>query len=171
DTLDGGTGIDTWSLLGGTTEISAAGVTVSLALQGAAQNTEQGMMTATGFENLSGSIYDDNLTGDGNDNVIAGDLGNDVLLGGGGNDTLYGDGRIQIDDLDRDGDGTPDFVSGDDTLDGGAGDDIMNGGAGIDTASFGSWTEGVTAGLGPTGNGFASNDAGTENDTLISIEN
>jgi len=188
DTLDGGTGVDTWSLLGGTTEISAAGVTVSLALQGAAQNTEQGMMTATGFENLSGSIYDDNLTGDGSDNVIAGDLGNDVLLGGGGNDTLYGDGRIQIDfhgtggsgpittfsqtdDLDRDGDGTPDFVSGDDTLDGGAGDDIMNGGAGIDTASFASWTEGVTAGLGPTGNGFASNDAGTENDTLISIEN
>ena len=187
DTLDGGMGIDTWSLLGGTTEISSAGVTVSLALQGAAQNTEQGMMNATGFENLSGSIYDDNLTGDGNDNVIAGDLGNDVLLGGGGNDTLYGDGRIQIDfhgtggsgpittfsqtdDLDRDGDGTPDFVSGNDTLDGGAGDDTLNGGLGIDTASFASSADAVTAGLGPTGNGFADHDGG-ETDTLISIEN
>jgi len=188
DVLDGGSGVDTWSFLGGQVEISSAGVTASLALQGAAQNTEQGMMSATGFENLSGSLYDDNLTGDGGDNVIAGDLGGDTLLGGDGNDTLYGDGRIQVDyhgtggsgpittfaqadDVDLDGDGTPDFVSGNDTLDGGAGDDIMNGGLGVDTASFASWTVGVTVGLGPTGNGFATNDEGTENDTLISIEN
>jgi len=187
DTLDGGSGIDTWSLMGGQTEITAAGVTVSLALQGAAQDTEQGMMTATGFENLSGSIYDDNLTGDGGDNVIAGDLGNDNLVGGGGNDTLYGDGRINVDShgtggsgpittfanadpVDRDGDGTPDFVAGNDTLDGGAGDDILNGGGGIDTASFASSTDAVTVGLGPTGNGFADHDSG-ETDQLISIEN
>jgi Ca2+-binding RTX toxin-like protein len=187
DVLDGGAGTDTWSFLGGQLEIGSAGVTASLALQGAAQDTEQGLMTATGFENLSGSLYDDNLTGDGGDNVIAGDLGNDTLLGGAGSDTLYGDGRIQIDshqtggsgpittfaqadDVDLDGDGTPDLVSGNDTLDGGAGDDIMNGGAGIDTASFASWTEGVTVGLGNSGNGFATNDDGTENDTLISIE-
>src|SRR4249919_1934803 len=158
DTLDGGTGTDAWSFFGGSTEINSAGVTASLALQGAAQNTEQGLMTATGFENLSGSIYDDNLTGDGGDNVITGDLGSDSLAGGAGNDTLYGDGRItvdfhgtggsgpittitQTDDLDRDGNGTADFVSGNDTLDGGAGDDFMDGGAGIDTASFASWTE------------------------------
>ncbi|HKX92945.1 MAG TPA: calcium-binding protein [Sphingomicrobium sp.] len=187
DTLDGGTGTDTWSLLGGQTEITSAGVTVSLALQGAAQNTEQGMMTATGFENLSGSLYDDNLTGDGNDNVIAGDLGSDILIGGAGNDTLYGDGRItvdnhgtggsgpittfaQIDDVDRDGDSTPDFVSGNDILDGGAGDDILDGGAGTDTASFASATEGVFAVLNNTGNGFAETLSG-EFDQLFSIEN
>jgi Ca2+-binding RTX toxin-like protein len=188
DVLDGGAGVDTWSFLGGEVEISSAGVTASLALQGAAQNTEQGMMTATGFENLSGSLYDDNLSGDGGDNIILGDLGSDTLSGGAGNDTLYGDGRIQIDshetggsgpittfaqadDVDLDGDGTPEFVSGNDTLDGGVGDDIMNGGGGNDTASFASWSEGVTVGLGTGGNGFATNDAGTENDTLISIEN
>ena len=182
DTLDGGTGVDTWSLFGGSTEISSTGVTVSLALQGAAQNTEQGMMTATGFENLSGSIHDDNLTGDGNDNVLAGDTGNDNLVGGGGSDTLYGDGRINVDNHGTGGSGPittfadvtsidPSLVDGNDTLDGGAGDDIMNGGGGNDTASFASWTEAVTVGLGTGGNGFATNDAGTENDSLISIEN
>jgi Ca2+-binding RTX toxin-like protein len=188
DTLDGGIGVDAWSFFGGSTEITSAGVTASLALQGAAQDTEQGLMTATGFENLSGSIYDDNLTGDSGDNVITGDLGSDSLFGGAGSDTLYGDGRIsvdfhetggsgpittfgQADDLDRDGDGTPDFFSGNDWLDGGAGDDIMDGGAGIDTASFASWTVGVTVGIGTNGNGFATNDDGTENDTLRGIEN
>ena len=188
DTLDGGTGTDTWSFLGGQTEINAAGVTASLALQGAAQNTEQGMMNATGFENLSGSLHDDNLTGDGGDNIILGDLGSDNLLGGAGNDSLYGDGRIhvdyhgtggsgpitqfdQADDADVNSDGVADFFSGNDTLDGGAGDDIMDGGAGTDTASFASWTEGVTVGLGTGGNGFATNDEGSENDTLVSIEN
>ena len=182
DTLDGGTGIDTWSLLGGQSEITSAGVTVSLALQGAAQDTEQGMMNATGFENLSGSLYDDNLTGDGGDNVIAGDTGNDTLLGGAGSDTLYGDGRIHVDTHQTGGSGPittwadvtsldPLLIDGNDTLDGGAGDDIMNGGGGNDTASFASWTEAVTVGLGTGGNGFATNEAGTENDTLISIEN
>jgi len=188
DVLDGGIGTDTWSFLGGEVEISSAGVTASLALQGGAQDTEQGMMTATGFENLSGSLYDDNLTGDGNDNIILGDLGSDTLNGGAGNDTLYGDGRIQIDshltggsgpitqfanadDVDIDGDLNPDFVSGNDTIDGGAGDDFMDGGRGIDTASFASWSEGVTVSIGTNGNGFASNDAGTETDTLRNFEN
>jgi len=188
DVLDGGTGTDTWSFLGGQVEISSAGVTASLALQGAAQDTEQGLMTATGFENLSGSFYDDNLTGDGGDNVILGDLGSDILNGGAGNDRLYGDGRIQIDshqtggsgpitqfdnadDVDIDGDGNADFVSGNDTIDGGSGDDFMDGGRGIDTASFASWTEGVTVSIGTNGNGFASNDSGTETDTLRNFEN
>ena len=136
DTLDGGTGIDTWSLLGGQSEITSAGVTVSLALQGAAQDTEQGMMNATGFENLSGSLYDDNLTGDGGDNVIAGDTGNDTLLGGAGSDTLYGDGRIHVDTHQTGGSGPittwadvtsldPLLIDGNDTLDGGAGDNIL----------------------------------------------
>ena len=149
DVLDGGLGIDTWSFLGGQTEIGAAGVTASLALQGAAQNTEQGMMTATGFENLSGSLYDDVLSGDDGDNIVLGDLGSDNLSGGNGNDTLYGDGRItvdhhltggsgpitlfgNVDDLDRDGDTVPDFVSGNDTLAGGRGDDVLYGGRGDD---------------------------------------
>ena len=179
DTLDGGTGTDTWSLLGGTTEITSAGVTVSLALQGAAQDTEQGMMMATGFENLSGSIYGDNLTGDGNDNVIAGDTGNDNLVGGGGNDTLYGDGRIHVDTHQTGGSGPittwadvtsldPSLVDGNDVLEGGLGDDYIDGGAGTDTASYAHATGDMEIGLDPF-EGYADGPDGF--DTLVNIEN
>ncbi|HEV2816967.1 MAG TPA: calcium-binding protein [Allosphingosinicella sp.] len=176
--LDGGLDNDTLGLFGNDTDITAAGVTVSLALQGATQDTEQGMMFLAGFENVSGSKYDDFLTGDGNVNILLGDLGNDNLSGGGGNDTLYGDGRTLIDDHDTGGSGsivTYSDVSlipfagapGDDILDGGAGDDILNGGGGSDSASYASSTAGVfvnlTAGVGDDGMG------GT--DTLVSIEN
>jgi Ca2+-binding RTX toxin-like protein len=141
-TLSGGTGIDTWSLYGNESDITAAGVTVSLALQGAAQNTEQGMMNASGFENLSGSIHDDSLTGDGNDNLLAGDRGNDTLSGGSGDDTLYGDGRVIVDTHGTGGSGPittyGDVASelgeaaGNDNLNGGKGDDILVGGGGDD---------------------------------------
>ena len=147
--LDGGTGIDTLSLWGNSTDISSAGVTFSLALQGAAQDSEQGMMTATGFENLSGSIYDDNLSGDDNGNVLAGDQGNDTLSGGKGDDILYGDGRIMVDthgvgtsgpittygDVSAAFSGT--WAAGDDTLDGGKGDDMLYGGGGNDVMTGG----------------------------------
>ena len=141
--LDGGIGNDTLSLWGNNTDISAAGVTFSLALQGSAQDTEQGMMTASNFENLSGSRYDDSLTGDNNANVLAGDEGNDSLSGGKGDDLLYGDGRIiafteggtagpitTYADISATYPGT--FVAGNDTLDGGKGDDFLYGGGGDD---------------------------------------
>jgi len=176
--LDGGTGNDTLSLFGNQTDITAAGVTVSLLLQGAAQDTEQGMMTLNGFENLSGSIYDDFLTGDGNDNKLLGDIGNDSLVGGAGNDTLYGDGRTSVDTHDTGGSGpivTYADVSllpfagapGDDTLEGGAGDDLLNGGGGLDTASYASGTGAVFFNL---TSGFADDGMGGT-DTLVGIEN
>jgi Ca2+-binding RTX toxin-like protein len=180
-TLDGGTGNDTAAFVG--SDSFTSGVAVSLALQGSVQTVATGSsMNLTNFENLSGSLHDDTLTGDGGDNVLAGNTGNDTLLGGAGNDTLYGDGNIAVDTHGLGYSGQvvttadvavsdPTQVDGNDTLDGGAGDDIMNGGGGIDTASFASWTEGVTVGIGTGGNGFATNDLGTENDTLISIEN
>ena len=141
--LAGGTGIDTLSLWGNSSDITAAGVTASLALQGTVQNTEQGLMFFTGFENLSGSNFADELTGDDNDNVLAGDVGNDLLSGGRGNDTLYGDGRIIIDDHGTGGSGPIvtyadvtllpfGLVPGDDILDGGRGNDVLNGGGGDD---------------------------------------
>jgi Ca2+-binding RTX toxin-like protein len=147
-TLAGGTGTDTLSFLGGHVEISSDGVTFSLASQGIAQNTEQGMMTATGFENLSGSLFDDVLTGDDDANVIAGDQGNDTLSGGRGNDILYGDGRIHVDTHGTGGSGPittwtdstpldPTYVGGNDTLDGGRGDDTLYGGRGNDTMTGG----------------------------------
>ena len=75
DTLDGGGGSDTASYAGAT-----AGVTVSLGLQGGAQNTiNAGMDTLSGFENLQGSAFADTLTGDVNENYIAGGDGDDTL--------------------------------------------------------------------------------------------
>ena len=148
--LAGGTGTDALSFLGGHVEISAAGVTYSLALQGAAQATEQGSMNTSGFENVSGSLYDDSLTGNSSANTLAGDLGSDSLSGGDGNDTLYGDGRIWVDHIGSAGgsgpialfgqqddepglnEGDPDFTSGNDTLVGGKGDDTLYGGQGDD---------------------------------------
>jgi Ca2+-binding RTX toxin-like protein len=176
--LDGGIGADTLSLFGNFSDITAAGVTVSLALQGATQDTEQGMMFLTGFENLSGSNYQDFLTGDGNANILLGDIGDDTLAGGAGNDTLYGDGRTSVDTHNTGGSGpivTYADVSlipfagapGNDVLDGGAGDDILNGGGGSDSASYASSTAGVFVNL---ASGFGDDGMGGT-DTLIGIEN
>lgn len=74
DTLSGGGGIDTASFAG-----AASGVTVSLALQGAAQNTGVGSDTLSGFEKLEGSAFNDSLTGDANANSLTGGAGDDTL--------------------------------------------------------------------------------------------
>ncbi|WP_164913505.1 M10 family metallopeptidase C-terminal domain-containing protein [Sphingomonas sp. UV9] len=79
DTLSAGAGDDTASYAG-----SAAGVTVSLALQGAAQNTgTAGTDTLTGFENLVGSAFNDTLSGDAAANTVSGGAGDDTLATGG----------------------------------------------------------------------------------------
>ncbi|MEO7815443.1 MAG: calcium-binding protein [Sphingomicrobium sp.] len=177
--VDGGADVDTLSF----NALGFAlpnGVTVSLALQGAAQVTGIGSMTISNVENLSGTSLDDTLIGDGNANALYGAGGNDNLSGGAGNDVLYGDALISAyNPVDGNPSGPALYtdvtlfeqVAGNDVLDGGAGDDILNGGAGVDTASFQSWTERVIVGLNNAGNGFATNEAGTENDSLISIEN
>jgi len=74
DVLVGGGGIDTASFAG-----AASGVTVSLAVQGAAQNTGAGSDTLSGFENLEGSAFNDSLTGDANANTLTGGAGDDTL--------------------------------------------------------------------------------------------
>jgi Ca2+-binding RTX toxin-like protein len=179
-TVSGGTGNDTLSLWAhGGAEISSAGVAFSLAAQGTTQNFRQGTITATGFENVSASKYDDAITGDGNANILLGDAGNDSLVGGDGDDTLYGDGRLTADwgpisspwgyslyaDLERDfGSGTG--FDGNDTLEGGLGNDIIDGGRGTDTATYAHASGSVTVDLGA---GTATGADG--NDTLISIEN
>jgi Ca2+-binding RTX toxin-like protein len=147
---DGGPGIDTISFFDGIATTPSA-VSVSLALQGAAQATGIGSMLLTGFENLSGGLAGDTLSGDSGNNIILGDLGNDVLNGGDGDDTLYGDGRIMVDSH---GAGTsgpittyadvvaafPDettLVDGNDILNGGKGNDILVGGGGDDVLTGG----------------------------------
>jgi Ca2+-binding RTX toxin-like protein len=75
DTLVGGNGSDTASYAGAT-----AGVTVSLALQGAGQATvNAGTDTLSGFENLLGSGFADSLTGDATANILTGGAGDDTL--------------------------------------------------------------------------------------------
>ena len=75
DTLIGGAGNDTASYAG-----SLVGVTASLALQGAAQNTNgAGVDTLSGFQDLLGSAFNDSLTGDATENVVSGGAGDDML--------------------------------------------------------------------------------------------
>jgi Ca2+-binding RTX toxin-like protein len=173
--LDGGSGIDTFSL----NTLMTSGVTVSLALQGAAQNTGVGNMTLTGFENLSGSGWNDTLIGDSGNNVLGGEQGNDSLVGGAGDDALYGDGAFGVDTHGVGGSGPITFysdittifvggVGGDDTLEGGLGNDMLDGGGGNDTASYAHASGGVTVTLTATGGSSTGADG---NDTLVSIEN
>jgi Ca2+-binding RTX toxin-like protein len=67
----------------------------------------------SGFENLTGSAWDDILTGSSAPNVLTGLDGNDTLNGGSSADTLLGG-------------------AGNDVLVGGAGEDLMTGGLGVD---------------------------------------
>ncbi len=79
DRLIGGAGDDTASYAG-----AAAGVVVSLTLQGTAQSTiGAGTDTLSGFQNLLGSAFSDSLTGDTAENVISGGAGDDFLHDGG----------------------------------------------------------------------------------------
>ncbi|MBA2653478.1 MAG: tandem-95 repeat protein [Gammaproteobacteria bacterium] len=83
DLLVGGLGNDTASY-----SLAQSGVTVSLLLQSQSQNTiGSGLDQLFGFENLSGSNFDDKLIGDNNNNVLTGGNGNDELIGNGGIDT------------------------------------------------------------------------------------
>jgi len=123
DTIDGGAGNDTVTGGAGTDTASYAdatsAVTVNLSTATAQNTIGAGTDTLSGFENLTGSDYNDTLTGDGNANVITGGAGNDTLSGGAGNDTL----------------------------DGGAGNDTLTGGSGSDTADYSNATAGVTVNL------------------------
>ena len=184
DTLDGGdgndllvVGIGNQRLIGGNGTDTVAftenfgddpPIHVSVALQGAPQDTGVGMWTLTGIENLSGGDDSDQLTGDVNANVLAGAAGDDALVGGGGNDQLYGDGKFGSSSP---ASGAPILLTdiganGNDTLEGGLGDDILNGGGGADTASYVHASGAVSVNL---AFGFASGADG--NDSLISIEN
>lgn len=112
DTLDGGSGFDIASYWAAT-----GGVRIDLNLQGAAQDTGEGLDLLTSIENLEGSAFDDVLTGDGFANVIYDSAGGrDVLSGGGGDDEI------------RIGRGAhPDSFAFEWVIaDGGAGDDIVS---------------------------------------------
>lgn len=84
DILDGGLGIDTVEY-----RTSPGAVTVRLDL-GVASDGYGGSDTLTGFENATGSAFDDLIFGNAGANVIDGGAGRDTLLGGLGDDVLTG---------------------------------------------------------------------------------
>lgn len=143
DLIEGGEGFDRVSHFGN--PAATTGVTVSLLLQGAPQDTGHGWDTLIGIEALSGSPFDDVLIGDHGANWL-------VNSGNSGNDTLSGEG-------------------GDDLLEVDIGDHSLHGGAGSDTVSFlglGFVTGAVSASLALQG---APQDTGRGMMTLTGIEN
>jgi Ca2+-binding RTX toxin-like protein len=86
DTLIGGDGVDTVSYAG-----SPDGVEVDLTIVATAQSTRgAGRDSLSGFENITGSPFDDLLTGDDGANILDGGAGDDILIGGPGDDELTG---------------------------------------------------------------------------------
>ena len=83
--LVGGAGIDTVSY-----EHATVGVTVNLVTTKAQATGGAGSDTLSGFENLTGSEFNDTLTGTSGANTIIGGAGNDTIKGGGGADILIG---------------------------------------------------------------------------------
>jgi len=132
---------------------NVTGVTVDLRVTTVQDTINAGRDLLSGFENVTGSAFDDTLTGDANANVLSGLAGNDVLSGD----------------------------AGDDTLAGGAGNDRIDGGLGINTASYATagslaavagtatpGVTGVTVNLGIVGQQDTVNDG---LDTLVGISN
>ncbi|MDF8332686.1 beta strand repeat-containing protein [Novosphingobium cyanobacteriorum] len=83
DTLDGGTGIDTVSYAN-----ANGAVTVNLGRLLTLNDGTGVSDTLAGFENVTGSAFDDAIRGDGGINRIEGGLGRDVLRGGAGADVF-----------------------------------------------------------------------------------
>ena len=81
---------------------NGVGVTVNLSSTKAQNTVTAGSDTLSGFENLTGSQFNDTLKGNAGNNVISGLSGNDKLTGAGGNDTfvfLPGFGKDTITDF------------------------------------------------------------------------
>ena len=86
--LAGGLGTDTVSYAHAASGAGGVGVTVNLAVTSAQNTVTAGTDTLSGFENVTGSEFNDTLTGTAGANVLTGLGGNDSLTGGGGNDTF-----------------------------------------------------------------------------------
>ena len=100
--LDGGLGNDTVSFAHMASLAGGVGVTVNLALTSWQNTVAAGWQQLKGFENLTGSEFNDTLIGNSGDNTLNGLGGNDKLTGGGGNDTFVfapGFGRDIITDF------------------------------------------------------------------------
>ena len=101
DTIAGGAGTDTMTGGGGTDTLdystSSAAVTIDLASNAAAGGDAAGDVIS-GFENVTGSAFNDNLTGDEGANVITGGGGDDLLTAVGAPNLLV-NGNFETDDV------------------------------------------------------------------------
>jgi Ca2+-binding RTX toxin-like protein len=158
DVMSGGAGTDTLLY-----SASGAGVLVNLTTGTGAFGDAEGD-TFTGFEDITGSFFNDFLIGDSNQNTLSGSDGDDILSGMGGVDLLWGGEGIDFlyggssGDLLDGGEGS-DSIAGEDgadtiwggegadTIIGGASGDSLFGGLGSDTLSYAGSTSGVTVDL------------------------
>ena len=189
DTLVGGLGNDTASYAG-----AAAGVTVSLALQGGAQNTvNAGSDTLSGFENLAGSAFNDSLTGDANANTLSGGAGDDTLNpganpggvvdlldGGAGSDTasFAGIASAVTATLNGAADGTATVgglaiatLRGIENLTGGSGADVLTGDGNANVIEGGLGDDTLVGGLGVDTVAFTGSTAVTVNLATLTAQN
>lgn len=154
DSMNGGLGSDTASYAS-----STAGVNVSLLLGAINTGGHAAGDVLSGFENLTGSAFNDSLTGDGFANVLDAGAGDDMLVGGAGADQLIGGtgadtvsylgassavtanlttGVGTLGDANGDGFSGIENLTGsgfNDSLTGNAGANVLIGGAGNDTLS------------------------------------
>lgn len=80
DDLRGGAGTDQLRF-----DTATRGISVNLSLT-TAQNTGVGLVTLSGFENVTGTRFNDTITGSVGNNIITGGDGNDTIDGGAGFD-------------------------------------------------------------------------------------
>ena len=147
DTLYGGSGTDTASY---DTATSGVGVYLDedrLTITNTFGDADGDVLE--GFENLTGSDFDDRLYGDDGANLIVGRAGNDTIRGLGGQDTLVGgDGDDTIIASEYVDDDDVLFVSdvemyggaGNDTIRSSSGNDIIFGGDGDDLVELSNFT-------------------------------
>jgi Ca2+-binding RTX toxin-like protein len=185
DIIEGGDGTDVLDGQGGTDTVAyekaGSGVTVSLAITGPQATGGAGTDTLAGFENLTGSAFNDQLFGDGSANIIQGGAGDDYINGGAGADQLLGDaGNDTLQDNDTvnlvrggDGDDTGNLSFAAGNLSGTANSWIQMGN-GADTLNlvFNNTTlqpnRGISTGSNTTGTGPSPDnaEAGDGNDTV-----
>jgi Ca2+-binding RTX toxin-like protein len=180
DTLNGGLGIDTASYAS-----AASAVTVSLALTSAQATGGSGTDTLTGFENLTGSAYNDILIGAAGANTLAGGKGDDTYYVqdttdivteavGEGTDTVHSSVTFtlgaNVENLTLTGtaaiNGTGNALNN--LIIANAGNNVLAGDTGIDTVSYAAATAGVTVSLAVT---TAQTTGGSGTDTLTGFEN
>ncbi|MGI8524841.1 MAG: beta strand repeat-containing protein [Pseudolabrys sp.] len=148
DKLNGGAGVDTVSY-----EHAGGGVYVDLF-----NHITPGGGTLTGFENVTGSAFDDTLGGGNTAAVLKGLGGDDLLVGGDGKDTLLG------------GDGN-DVLSGNQVSDQTTGGDILSGGLGIDTVDYSGTSHAIMVALGATDTTAATVGGAATGDVITGVEN